>query len=136
MSNIDDGGVGEGRFHFTRENNQRGQSALRIEPRKMLGAQNGGLPSDCPVACSVNPLFTIRADVEIPDGLKALDNPDKILLSWRFWPFAHPREGRMTMFVHLDERGKAIRLLMTEIGRQRFVGLLACPRTRGQGEAF
>ena len=87
-----DGGVGEGRFHFTSENNQSGQSARRIEPREMLGAQNGGFPSDCRVARAMNPLFPIRADAEIPDGLKAFDNPDKVLLGWRFRPFAHPRE--------------------------------------------
>ena len=39
-------------------------------------------------------MFTIRADAEIPNGLKALDNPGKVSLAWRFRPFAHPRERR------------------------------------------
>jgi hypothetical protein len=42
----------------------------------------------------VNPLFPIRADAEIPDGLKALDSPGKVPLACRFRPFAQPCEWR------------------------------------------
>ena len=94
-----EGGVGQARFHFTGENDQRCQPARRIEPREMLGAQNGCFPGDCRVARSVNPLFPIRADVESSDGLKAFNDSDKVPLSWRFRPFAHPREQRSVLIV-------------------------------------
>jgi hypothetical protein len=67
----DEGGFREGCFHLSRENNQSGQSARRIEPREMLGAQNGRLSRNRRIARAVNPLFPIRADAENPDGLKA-----------------------------------------------------------------
>ena len=56
-----EGGVRESRFHLACENDQSGQPSRRIEPREMLGAQNGGLPRDCRVARAVNSLFPIRA---------------------------------------------------------------------------
>ena len=132
-----DGGVGEGRFHFTSENDQSGQSARRIEPREMLSAQNGGFPSDCRVARAMNPLFPICADAEIPDGLKAFDNPDKVLLGWRFRPFAHPRE-RCSVLVAFDrdQRFQSCNRLVFQPLDEVLVRLLPGASAGGQTDAL
>ena len=65
----------------------------------MLSAENGCFPRNRRIARAMNPLFPIRADAEFPDGLKALDNPDQVLLAWRFRPFPQPREWRSILFV-------------------------------------
>ena len=120
--------------------NRRG----RIEPREMLGAQNGGFPSDRRVARTMNALFPIRADAKIPDGLKALDNPDKVLLAWRFRPFAQPRERRSVLIVvDRDQRFQSCNRLMCQalrrgscapaFGRERAAAKPICSKVTAAG---
>jgi len=120
---------------ISRANTTSVASGGRIETRKMLGAQNRGFPSDCRVARAVNTLFPIRADAEIRmvrSARQSRRGSSELALR----PLAHPCERRMAIFAHLDEQCQSLCLLMTEIACQCLVGLLARPRTSGQGKAF
>ena len=86
--------VREDRFHLAGEHDQSRQSARRIEPRKMLSAENGRFPSDRSVARAMNPLLRIWPNAQASDELQTLDDANQVLLRRRFRPITQPGECR------------------------------------------
>ena len=67
-------GVGEDRFHLTREHDERRQAARRVEARKMLRAENGCLSRNRCIARLMDAPLAIRRDAELAHGMKAFDD--------------------------------------------------------------
>jgi hypothetical protein len=132
----DDRGVREDRFHLACEDDQGSQSARRVEPREMLGAENGCFSGNRRIAGTMNALLTIRSDAQVSDNPKPFNDPDQVLLSWRFRPFAQPRQGRMAFFVYLDQRCQAVDFFAAKTNRQRLVRPPSGQCTGSQGKAF
>src|SRR5277367_5549839 len=103
----------------------------------MLGAQNGCLPRNRRIARAMNPLFSICADAEIPYGLKALDNPSKVSLAWRFWPFANPCKWRSILVAFdRDQSFQPCNCLVFQPFGKVFVRLFPDASAGSQTDAF
>jgi len=69
----------------------------------MLRTENSRFSRYRSVAGPMNALLAILPDAQFPDGLKALDNPDQVLLARRFRPFTQPCE-RCPVLVVADRK--------------------------------
>jgi hypothetical protein len=129
--------IREDRFHLTGENDQSRQSAGCIESQVMLGAENGRLLSNRPVARTINPLLTIWANAQVSDELQALDDANKILLGWCFRQITQPGEWRAISVVSIrDQRPQFSERPLFQSLVKILVRLLSGPCASRQTDAF
>ena len=129
--------VREDRFHLTGEHDQSRQSARRIEPRKMLGAENGRFLSNRSVARAMNPLLAIWPNAQSSDELQALDDANQVLLRRRFRPITQPGEWRAISVVSdRDQRLQFSDRPLFQSLDEIPVGLLSGASASRQADAF
>lgn len=87
-------GVGEDRFHLTREHDERRQAAMRVETLDVLRAENGRLPRNRRIARLMDAPLAIRFDAELTHGFQTFNNADQAFLVRRLRPFAQQCERR------------------------------------------
>src|SRR5208283_1520280 len=129
--------IREDRFHLTGEHHQSRQSAWRIEPRKMLGAENSRFLGDRPITGAMNPLLAIWIDAQAADELQALDDANQVLLRRRLWPITQPSKPRAVSVVAardhcLELSNRSLFQSLDEI----LVGLLSSAGASRQADAL
>ena len=129
--------IGQLSFHLSGEDHQGSKPPLIIEAVEVLGAEDCGLAGDSRVAGPVNTPFPVRPDADCPDRLKPLDDPGKILLNGRLWPFPQPSKRGASLIV--GNTDQCIQLLLNGVIHtcgQLFIGLLSSARPRHQSDLF
>jgi hypothetical protein len=91
--------IGQLGFHLSSEDQQGRKPPLIIEAVEVLGTEDCCLPGNSCVARPVNTPFPVRPDADRLDRLKPLDDPGKILLNGRLWPFPQPSKGGPSLIV-------------------------------------